>query len=244
MEITLRHCKEFARNYFDDIVILSKSEEKHMEHILKVLENLKKSGFKLSAKKCKWFAKKVKLLGFIVSGESIEPDPDKVAAIKNRKPPRNVKELQTFLGLAGYYRKWCKNYAELAKPLHDLTKKETIWEWGEAQQNSFQSIINVLTSKPLLAQYVPGYPISIYADASNYAIGGVVQQLHPDGRERVIEYPDRGLKGAELNYGISHKECLAIVYICKKCRRYANISKSKSFILIYLLRLSGVKMVR
>jgi hypothetical protein len=220
MEQALRPCKKFARNYYDDIIIFSKTMSEHIEHILKVLACLKTAGFKISAKKCIWFTNKVKVLGFVVTGNSIEPDPEKVAAIKNRLAPRNVKELQTFLGFTGYYRRWVKNYAAITKDLYDLLKNDNEFKWEGRHEESFRLLKTILTSEPLLAQYVPNYPLVVYTDASNYAIGGVVAQIHPDGSERVLSYPSRLLKGAELNYGISDKECLAVVFVVKKERKY------------------------
>ena len=103
---SLRSCLEFGINYFDDIIIFSKTIEDHIEHIRLVMEALKRSGFTIGANKCIWFAKEVKLLGFIVSGNKAKMDPDKVAAIRERKSPTNIKQVQQCLGLFNFFRRF------------------------------------------------------------------------------------------------------------------------------------------
>ena len=111
---TLRPCKKFCRKYLDDIYVFSRNVDEHIEHIKQVLELIINAGFKLNAKKCTWMASKINILGFLVSGSTIQMDSDRISAIRNRKEPTNQKQIQQYLGLT---RQFIKNYAEISKPL-------------------------------------------------------------------------------------------------------------------------------
>lgn len=215
----LKGCRSFAINYFDDIVIFSKSVDEHFLHVKLVMEALKNSGFKISSEKCVWFATSIPLLGYIVSGKSVSINPDKIITIRNRPEPKSVKEVQQCLGLFNFYRRFINKFAEKSKPLYRLIQKNIKFEWTEECKQAYKYFIECLTSEPAMAQPILGKPFIVYSDGSKHAIGGVLAQKI-NGVEHIIEYASRLLKGAELNYGISDIECLAAVYLIKKWHHY------------------------
>ncbi|CAF0906907.1 unnamed protein product [Brachionus calyciflorus] len=192
---------EFSR--IDDIIIHSKSLEEHKEHIRLVAEALRKNGLKasrLKPTKCHWFAKKVKVLGFIVLGSSIEMDPAKVRPIVDRKPPKNVKQVQEFLGATNYYRVFIKEY-----PLYNLLKKDVKFNWGLEHDKAFGKLKEIFISEPVLRQ--PDYKrkFILHTDASGYAMGAILVQIDDNGNEYVVSNSSRLLKGAEKNYSSTKK---------------------------------------
>jgi hypothetical protein len=220
MHIVLGHlpCVEL---YLDDICIASETFEDHCNHILQVFKALRDANLKVNAEKCVWFANEIQLLGHIVSGKHLKMDPKKVECVKNRNPPTNVKEVQQFLGMTGYYRRHIKDYAELARPLYELTRKDVKFSWGEDQQTAFDNLKKSLTEYPILRLPVLDRSFIVFTDSSGYCGGGVLAQVDPEtGEEYVVAYGSRMFKGAERFYGISEKEALAIVYCLKLWRVY------------------------
>jgi hypothetical protein len=180
---------------------------------------LKKAGFKITSKKSSWFKKEIILLGFKVSGNHLRINPDKIATIADRPEPTNVKQVQQCLGLFNFYRRFIDDFAERSKSLYALIKKDVKWEWTKTCSESYKYFIRVITSEPAMAQPIIGLPFIVYSDGSRFAIGGVLTQIQ-NGAECIIEYASRLLKGAELNYGISDIECLAVVFLVKKWHHF------------------------
>ena len=116
------------------------------------MDKLYRANIKIIPKKCQWISEKIRLLGHIVSGTGIEMDPTKIEAIKLRKPPTNIKQVQQFLGLCNYYRKFIKDFANITVPLYNLLKNDTKWEWREECQTAFGTLVDKLTSYPVLRQ--------------------------------------------------------------------------------------------
>ena len=156
------HLKE-CLIYLDDIIIFSKTFEKHLERLGNVFKQLERHGLKLKGSKCEFFKTQVQYLGHIVSDKGVQTDPDKISALKKWPVPSNIRDLRSFLGFAGYYRRFVCNYAQIVKPLNNLlvghptnkkdkkTKAAMPWIWGPEQQQAFDSIIEKLTSPPVLA---------------------------------------------------------------------------------------------
>ena len=234
--------KPYVKIYLDDITIHSNTFEEHLTHIAEVAKILKATRLRVKPQKCKWLAKKVKLLGHVVSGKTVEPDHEKTAPIANRLPPRNVKQVQEFLGICGYYRKYVKGFAEMAAPLYELLKKDEKFKWSSEQERAFESLKKALTGSPILRQ--PRFDLNflIYTDASGYAIGSVLAQKDEDGNEYVVAYSSRLLKGPEIHYSITEKECLALVLAVKThdpyliCRKFTVVTDHSA--LIWLMNIS------
>ncbi|MCG8094292.1 MAG: DDE-type integrase/transposase/recombinase [Candidatus Thiodiazotropha endolucinida] len=225
------HLKE-CLIYLDDIIIFSKTFDEHITRLQNVFKQLEQHGLKLKASKCEFFKTQVQYLGHIVSDKGVQTDPDKIAALKEWPAPSNIQELRSFLGFAGYYRRFVCNYSKIAKPLNDLlvghptTKKAkrpksaVPWTWGPEQQTAFDTLIEKLTSPPILAYSDYSKEFILNIDASGDGLGAVLYQEH-DGIERVIAYASRGLRASECNYPAHKLEFLALKWaVCDKFHDY------------------------
>ena len=211
----------------DDIIIVSEDFDEHLKHIKITMDSLIHNNMKINLKKCKFFMKELKALGHVVSNGNIKMDPEKISAISKRKEPHNVRQLQSFLGGTNYYREFIQNYAEIAGPLHSLIKKDTKWCWTSLQQNAFDQLKLALTSYPILRAFDPKAETFLKPDASFYAVGAVLSQKDNEDKEYAVVYASRSLKNSEVNYGISKKECLAIVFAVRHFRIYLDGIKFK-----------------
>ena len=205
--------------YMDDIIVFSKTFESHLNHLQSVLECLQKANLKIKLQKCYFAQKKLKYLGHIVDKNGISPDPKLIEAIEKFPVPNSVKNIQSFLGITGYYRKFIKDYSKKAKPLTELIKKDKEFFWSFEAQQSFEMLKKCLINPPILAHPRFDLPFEIFTDASAYGIGAILKQ-RIDGKEQVIAYASKTLNKAEIGYSATDRECLAIVFGCKKFRPY------------------------
>ncbi|GMG17194.1 unnamed protein product [Aspergillus oryzae] len=210
----------FVIAYLDDILIFSHKLEEHVQHVQTVLEKLQKAEVRLKLKKCEFHVQETEFLGHWISTEGIQAEEGKVKAIQEWPEPTNLKELQQFIGLLNYYRKFIDRYAHRLAPLFDLLKKSKQWEWTNEHQSTFDKAKEAITTAPILAQHDPAKQTIIETDASDYAIGARMVQAGPDRKPRPIAFESRKLVQAELNYDIHDKELLAIVSAFKKWRVY------------------------
>ena len=210
----------FVEIYLDDIIIHSRNFREHVDHVLQVLQIIHNQNAKIN-QKCKFFAREISVLGFEVSGKYVKVDPARLEKVKSRRPPENIKQLQEFVGLCNYYIRFVHHFAHEIVPLYQLLKKGEEWDWNTICQRAFLTMKEMLTSKPLfLAQPKLNLPFRLYTDASGYALGAILGQVGEDNKERVCAYASRVLKGAEIHYGITEKECLAIVWAIKHFEVY------------------------
>ena len=205
--------------YLDDIIVIGNSFENMLENLEKVFDRLQRAGLKLKAKKCNLFATKVSYLGHIISCEGIATDPEKIKAVAEWPIPTNVTEVRSFLGMCSYYRRFIRDFASEAKPLHCLTEKGRKFLWTKEAQIAFETLRNRLITAPILALPDITKRFILDTDASNNAIGAVLSQ-EIDGRERVIAYASRTLTKAERKYCVTRKELLAVVNFIKHFRHY------------------------
>ena len=211
---------DFIQIYLDDITIHSKSFEQHIQHISEVFKILQHLDLRINWAKCAWCQRKVQLLGHIVSYNTVQMDPSKIVAIKEMQAPKTIKQIQQFLGLCGYYRRFIHQFSHITQPLYALLKKDTEWKWSKECQDAFQLLISKMVDYPILRQPQMDRPFTIFTDASSTAIGAVLSQHDDDGSEYVCAYGSRLLKGAELHYGITEKECLAVLWAIRHYRIY------------------------
>ena len=208
-----------AMAYLDDIIVYGATVDECLINLRLVFERVAQANLKLKPKKCSLFQRETLYLGHIISGDGVRCDPDKIKAVKEWKPPRNLRQVRSFVGLVNYYRRFIRNYADLAIPLYDLQKKKTRFHWGEAEQKSFEKLKLALTSAPVMAFPQEKGRYILDTDASGYAIGGVLSQLQVDDdgieQERVIAYASRRLQGREQRYCARKRELLAIVHFVK-----------------------------
>ena len=202
--------EKFVILYLDDILIYSKTKEEHHQQVHQVLEKLLENGLYAKLKKCEFDKDKVEFLGYVLSGEGIATDPKKISSIKEWPKPTCVKDVQRFVGLCNYYRRFVKNFAMLAKPLHNLTKKNSKFIWTDACEKSFNELKNRLITSPILMHPNPEKPYIVECDSSNYAIGAILSQKDENNKLHPVAYYSRSLNNAEINYSITDKELLAI----------------------------------
>ncbi len=220
MEHVLRELKgKCCLVYIDDVVVFSQSEKEHLHHLSQVFHCFHDAGLTLNLKKCNLIQKSLKFLGHIVSGDGIKTDPSKVAAVKSFPVPQSIKEVQRFLGLAGWYHRFIPTFSEKAAPLHALKRKNSTWSWTEQCQYSFDTIKQDLTQAPVLIPPDFDKPFKVQTDASELGLGAVLTQ-ESEGEEHVIAYASRLLRGPEKAYSVSEKECLAVVWAVEKWRPY------------------------
>ena len=225
--------------YVDDIIVFAKTLEEHVVRLTQVFERLQNAGLKLKPDKVKLFQRRVGFLGCIVSGEGIEPDPEKVRAVVDWPVPRSVGEVRSFIGLCSYYRGFIKDLSVVAAPLFDLTRKDAAFKWTAECQGAFNLLKERLVTAPVLAPPLDGGGYVLDVDACDFGIGGVLQQQQGDCL-RVIGYCSRTLTPAERAYCTTRKEQLAVVYGLKQFRSYIlgheTVVRSDHAALSYLKR--------
>jgi hypothetical protein len=202
---------KFASAYLDDIIIYSKTRKAHREHVKKVLAALQKAGLQIDINKCEFNTQETKYLGLIVSSNGIKMDPKKVAAIKDWKTPKTLKELQSFLGFANFYRRFIRGFATVAQPLTSLLKSTKLWNFDKSCQDAFTDLKTAFTTTQVLAHFDPKKKTVVETDASNWASGGVLSQYDEDGILRPVAYFSAKHSPQECNYEIYDKELLAII---------------------------------
>ncbi|XP_033139286.1 uncharacterized protein LOC117130674, partial [Brassica rapa] len=205
----------FVVVYFDDILVYSKSLEEHIKHLRTVLDVLRKEKLFANLKKCTFCTDNLVFLGFIVSADGVKVDQEKVKAIQEWPIPKTISEVRSFHGLAGFYRRFVKDFSTIAAPLTEVIKKEVGFKWGEAQELAFQCLKEKLTNAPLLILPDFNKTFEIECDASGIGIGAVLMQ-----EKRPIAYFSEKLGGATLNYATYDKELYALVRALQTWQHY------------------------
>ena len=205
----------FVIVFIDDILVYSGSSEEHSEHLRIVLQTLRERQLYAKLSKCQFWLDRVAFLGHVISAEGVSVDPQKIEAVVNWKPPKNVSEVRSFLGLAGYYRKFVEGFSKIAAPLTKLTRKDVKYDWVDACQKSFDELKGRLTSAPVLVLPNGRDGFVVYSDASRQGLGCVLMQ-----NDRVIAYVSRQLKKHEQNYPTHDLKLAAVVFALKILRHY------------------------
>ena len=215
----------FVVAYLDDILVFSKTREEHVKHVRWVMEKLRERELKLKLEKCEFFQSEVPFLGSIVGRFGIKPDPAKIKSVVEWPEPKNLKELQSFLGLANYYRRFIEGYSRITIPLTALTKKDTNFYLDETAKAAIKRLKELFTEAPILVCFDLEKKIVVETDASGFAIAAVISQ--PDGKNRLrpVAYYSRKMTPVETNYPIHDMELLAIVDAIKQWKVYLEGSK-------------------
>jgi hypothetical protein len=207
----------FVEIYLDDITVHLKNEKEHLKHLIQAFKRIKQANLKINGAKCNWFALKIQLLGHIIR-RRCSYEPRKSYAIQQMKPQKNVKDVQRFLGMSGYYRKYILDYAKITEPLTNLTRKDVPFDLNESCLEAFNFLKQKFQEAPILRQIDPERPMILFTVASGFALGAILSQTDINGKEYVCSFASRLLKGAELHYGITEKECLAVIWAIKHFR--------------------------
>ena len=224
----------FLLVYLDDLLVYSKTFQEHLEHLEKVLAKLSDTGLKLNLEKCQLLRKEVTYLGHTISAKGVSCQQEKTEAVRDWPRPTTTKELRSFLGFAGYYRRFVKDYAKIAGPLHNLANHQPTKKsrrpvvitslWSEAHQQAFDTLKNALTGADVLAFADFSKPFILETDASHEGLGAILSQKQPDGKTRVIAYASRRLRPTErneANYSSFKLEMLALKWaVTEKFRSY------------------------
>jgi len=213
--VFMDYLDKFVIIFIDDILVYSKTEAEHEEHLRLVLQRLREHRLYAKLSKCEFWIDEVPFLGHIVSKGGIAVDPRKVSAVVNWEIPRTPREIRGFLGLAGYYRRYIENFSKVAKPMTSLLEKDATFKWTEARQKAFDELKKRLTTAPILVLPDPAKKFTVYCDASKEGLGCVLMQ-----EGKVIAYASRQLRKHEVNYPTHDLELAAVVHALKIWRHY------------------------
>ena len=204
----------FVVVFVDDILIYSKWEEEHEDHLRIVLQSLRDHQLYAKFSKCEFWLTEVRFLGHVVSASGVSVDSEKVKAVMGWERPKSVFKIRSFLGLARYYKRFIKDFFRLATPMTKLTRKEVKFEWNDVCERAFHELKRRLTSAPILIVPKGGYRYIVYCDASKDGLGYVLIRSG-----RVMAYGSLQLKNHEQNYPM-HDMKLAAIFFALKIRRH------------------------
>jgi hypothetical protein len=214
-KVFMEFLDKFVVMFIDDILVFSKDKEEHKEHLRMVLQKLRENQLYAKLSKCEFWLTEVPFLGHIISSGGVSVDPSKVRDVLNWKTPQNVSEIRSFLGLAGYYRRFIEGFSKIAKPMTELLGKGAEFKWTAAREASFNELKKKLTTAPVLIMPDTQKSFSVYCDASRQGLGCVLMQ-----EGHVVAYASRQLRKHEENYPTHDLELAAVVHALKIWRHY------------------------
>jgi hypothetical protein len=215
---------ECALVFLDDILIYSRTLEEHEQHIRRVLDALREQKLYAKESKCELFHHEVEFLGHRVGRDGVRMMEDKVQAIREWPTPRSVRDVRVFLGTAGYYRKFIRDFSAIAAPLSDLTKDGISFAWAEPHEQAFRRLKEAIAQGPVLILPDPSLPFVVHTDASGFAVGAVLQQDQGKGLQP-IAFLSKKMADAETRYPVHEQELLAIIQALTSWRHYLHGSK-------------------
>jgi len=201
---------KFVVVFIDGILIYSRTHEEHTEHLRTVLSILREKQLYAKLLKCEFWMTTVQFLGHMISAQGISVDPSKVEAVLKWERPKSATEIQSFVGLAGYYRRFIEGFSKIVAPLTQLTRKDQPFAWTDCYEESFQELKQKLTSALVLVIPDTDKPFEVYYDASHQGLVCVLMQ-----DRRVVAYASRQLKNHERNYPTHDLELAAVVFALK-----------------------------
>lgn len=214
MELVLRRLQWVTLLiYLDDVIITGKTFKEHLNNLGEVLSRFRKFGLKLKPTKCSLYREEVLFLGHVVGKDGVRANPSLVQDVEKWPVPQNLKELQAFLGLTNYYRRFVQGYADIARSLHNLTRKGVTYHWEAEQEVAFGALKKALITAPILAYPLAEGRMILDTDAANFSIGAVLPQEQGQV-ERVISYSSRRLGPIQERYCVTRRELLAVVAFC------------------------------
>ena len=166
-EILSGYLDIFYVAYLDDILIFSQNLEDHQKYVRTILRRVEEAGLTLKASKCKFHTRETEYLRYVILPKGPRMDEDKIRTIKEWKEPMNVKGVQSFLEFTNFYWRFVRDYSKITTPLSSLRRKEKVWEWGDKQQEAFETLKKAMITEPILQHFDPERPVTIETDASN-----------------------------------------------------------------------------
>nr|CAE02083.2 OSJNBa0074B10.11 [Oryza sativa Japonica Group] len=223
-KVFMEFLDKFVVVFIDDILIYSKSKEEHDQHLRLVLEKLKEHQLYAKISKCDFWLTEVKFLGRVITSQGVAVDPSNVESVTKWTPPKTVSQIQSFLGLAGYYRRFIENFSRIARPMTQLLKKDEKFKWTAECDKSFEELKKILVSAPVLILPDQMKDFQVYCDASRHGLGCVLMQ-----EGRVVAYASRQLRPHEGNYPTHDLELAAVVHALKIWRHYLIGNRCKVY---------------
>ena len=206
--------------FMDDVLIGGSTQTEHDERLKYVVETLHAAGFSLNTEKSKTSLSEIKFMGHIISEAGIRPDPDKVESIESAPPPKTPQEVKSFLGMTAFYAKFVPNYSKVTEPLLKLTRKAVAWEWLDAQQKAYKSLLQYIKERTTLSVFDPEKSTEIQVDASSSGLGAALCQRDSENNTHIIAFASRTLTQAEKNYAVIEREALAISFAVQKWKTF------------------------
>jgi RNase H-like domain found in reverse transcriptase/Reverse transcriptase (RNA-dependent DNA polymerase) len=211
--------------YLDDILIFSGNKDDHFRHVSKVLKQLQKHRLYANGKKCDFHSESIDYLGHMIGPNGLQMDPAKVKVIQDWPEPRKIKDIQSFLGFANFYRWYIHNYSNIVVLLTHLTQKNISWNFDESCKLAFLTFKQAFISAPVLTHYKPGCPLVIETDASDYALAAILSQVESNREIHLVTYLSWTFSDIELNYNTHDKELMAIYEAFKTWWHYLEGTK-------------------
>ena len=225
MQSIFRKClDEFVIIFLDDILIYSKTKEEHEKHVEEVLKLLRENKLYAKESKCEFFKNKMSFLGHIVGENGISMEEQKIKAVKEWPIPKDVSDVRSFLGLAGYYRRFVHKFSEIASPISELLQKDIIFKWTEKHDEAFKKLKYALTTAPVLIIHDDNFPTIVRSDSSGFAVGATLLQDQGNGLQPCA-FMSKKMLPAERNYRVHEQEMLGIICALKEWRHYLSGSK-------------------
>jgi hypothetical protein len=218
------HLDNFVIVFLDDILVYSKTVADHERHLRTVLHLLRQHKLYAKQSKCEFWKEEITFLGHVITSNGIKMAPGKVAAIKLWPVPQNVPELQSFLGLAGYYRRFVSHFSTIVGPLSELLRKTTPFEWTDKRQNAFDALKTAISTAPVLRPPDQSLPFTVVTDASGFAVGAALTQDCGNGLQPCA-YLSRSMSPPERNYPVHEQELLAVMHALREWRHYLHGTK-------------------
>ena len=197
--------------FINDILVVTDTKEGHDKLVEEVLKRLEENDLFVKPEKYKWKVREVEFLGVVIGPRGVEMQKEKMEGVLNWPASRNVKEVQKFLGLANYYRRFIKNFARIAALLHMLVRKEQKWKWEKKQEKAFERLKVVFTTEPILAIPDIDREMRVEADVSDYATEGVLSTKCEDRKWRPVAFISKSLNAMEQNYETHDKKMLVVI---------------------------------
>ena len=212
-DIFHEYLNTFCSAYIDNIFISNKTKKKHMKHVQQIFQKLQKAGFQFDIDKYEFFVKEIKYLNLIITPENIKMDQKKFSTVFDWSIPENLKNIQSFLNFANFYRRFIRDFSKLTAPLNALAKKDILFHWGPEQQKVFDNLKIAFTTAFILLHYDPNKQTVIKTNVSNYVTAGILFQYDDNGQLKPVVYFFCKMSPAEYNYEIYDKKFLAIIKI-------------------------------